>query len=147
MIGNNLFHTIIVDVDSTSPIGVGIIDPTGKINRIHHMVHINGVSPAETIIIINVDFPRFSFFSRYQHYAEWRTGTIDGRGSRILQHRNRFNVRNIYFFHLTIRLFYPINYKQWFFLPIFQRKSFLTYPQWIFLKNSVCLQLQMTCFI
>ena len=52
MIGNNLFHTIIVDVDSTSPIGVGIIDPTGKINRIHHMVHINGVSPAETIIIV-----------------------------------------------------------------------------------------------
>ena len=78
---------------------------------------------------------------------DFNFGSINGSTCRILQHRNRFNVRSIHFFHLTIRLFYPINYKQWFLLPIFQRKSFLTYPQWIFLKNSVCLQLQMTCFI
>ena len=62
---------------------------------------INGFWPAETIIIINVDFPRFSFFSRYQHYTEWSTGTIDGRGSRILQHRNTFNIIGVQHIHVS----------------------------------------------
>ena len=53
---NNFRHAFVVEEYPTAAVGVGIVQETGEVNRVHHVVFVDRISPAEWVVVVKGQF-------------------------------------------------------------------------------------------
>ena len=93
VVSHDLLHSVFTEEHTLSTVCLGIIHPSGIVDRVHHVFATNQITKLETVVIV---YRHFAFSTTIlrgdQDDTERCTRSIDRRGCGILQYRDALDI-------------------------------------------------------